>query len=515
MAPAKALGAEAAAKPDPEAVLRDTLVVRCEKRWARNFVPMAKAQLPKDDPMNDESRQVVLDVVVDRKGKFISVDVGTSSGVAGLDEAAKDIALDTGPVPKIDPALLSDDGNLHALWVFARKDGACADLQFRDVHLPAEQAIPTLLSQGRDARAFERLSEALAEGNDKAVGVFAHQWLKRLSVSKDKQVSLAGVAALAQTGNREAAAQLMALAEAGKLPPVYWKSMALGGQTICPVAKKALGDKNAEARVAALQALGARFDKTCVAAVAAVAVNTAAPADERILALAALAKTDSEEARAAAKKAMDDANVKVRAAAIRSWGQPDRGLRALYGLTAIMKDPNVTVRAAINAGIARSSGDKGLEQLYLVFKEKDPQIYEALSEELGQMNTEASAEMLRRFLKKDDPKIRRAAAAAVGRRSDRFARAVSGTLAAEADSSLKVLASHALPPADGDAVVAAIDPSQRRWAFGVLMDAGLRGPASKLLVAAWPQLAEDARLEWSSTWLMAAEPPSKVASSRP
>lgn len=513
--PAAALGAEVVAKPDPETALRETLVARCEKRWTRNFVPMAKAQLPANDPANDESRQVVLDVIVDRKGRFVSVDLGTPSGADGLDQAAKDIALDTGPVAKIDPALLSDDGNLHAVWVFARKDGACSDLQFRDVHLPPEQAIPTLISQGREARALERLAEAVADGNDKAVSVFGQHWLKRVSTSKDKQASLAGVAALAQTGNREAAAQLAALAEAGKLPPAFWQHLGLSGQAVCPVAKKALGDKSAEARAAALHALGVHFDKACLGTLAALAMNTTAPAEERILALAALAKSDSEEARVASKKAMDDANVKVRAAAIRSWAQPDRGLRALYGLTAIMKEPNVTVRAAINAGIARSSGDKGLEQLYLVYKEKDPQIYEALSEELGQMSTEASAEMLRRFLKKDDAKIRRAAAMAVGRRSDRFAKAVSATLTDDADPAFKVLASHAMAAADVDATVAAVDPKQRRWAFGLLLEAGLRAPASKLMLAAWPQLAEDARLEWIATWLMAGEPPSKVASSRP
>jgi len=515
MTPSVVSAAEAAAKPDPETALRETLISRCEKRWTRNFVPMAKSQLPANDPANDESRQVVLDLVADKKGKILSVEIGTPSGADSLDQAAKDIALDTGPLPKVDAKLLSDDGNVHALWVFARKDGACSDLQIRDVHLPADQAIPTLLTQGRDARALERLAEAVAEGNDKAVSVFGQQWLKRASTGKDKSVGLAALATLAESGNREAATQLAALAEAGKLPPAYWSHLARSGQSVCTVAKKALAEKAPDARMAALRALGIHFDKACLPAVASVAVNTSANADERVLALAALATTSGEEARAASKKAMNDTQPKVRAAAIRSWSQPDQGLRALYGLTAIMKEPNVLVRAAINAGIVRSSGDKGIEQLYLVFKEKDPVIYEALSDELGQMNTEASAEMLRRFLKKDEPKIRRFAAMALGRRSDRFARSVSATLVSETDAAIKVLASHAMQPAEIDPVLAGVDAKSARQVYGVLLDAGLRTVAAKQTLNVWGTLNDDTRMEWISTWLRAGEAPSKIASSRP
>ena len=511
LAPAVALGAESAAKPDPETALRDTLISRCEKRWTRNFVPMAKAKLPANDPVNDESRQVVLELVADRKGKVISVDVTTPSGADGLDQAAKDIAFDTGPLPKVDAKLLSDDGNVHAVWVFARKDGSCSDLQVRDVQLPVEQAVPALLSQGRDARAFERLTQALADGNDKALSAFGQHWLLRTAASKDKNLGLTATGALAAAGNREATAQLAALAEADRLPSALWPQLARSGKSVCPLAKKALADKNVDARFAALRALAVSFDKACVGVVAAVAVNQAAPADERILALVALAKTDAEEARVGSKKAMDDGQPKVRAAAIRSWAQPDRGLRALYGLTAIMKEPNVVVRAAINAGIVRSSGDKGIEQLYLVFKEKDPQIYEALAEELGQMSTEASAEMLRRFSKKDDARIKRAVGIALGRRSDRFARAASAPFAAEGDASLKLLASHAMTAEDIDAAVAGVDPKNAGWVYETLLQAGLRGPAAKLTLATWNSMNDHARVEWASSWLRGADAGMKVA----
>jgi hypothetical protein len=515
MTPSLVSAAEAAEKPDPETVLRETLIARCEKQWTRNFVPMAKAKLPANDPANDESRKVVLDLVADKKGKILSVDVGTSSGAESLDQAARDIALESGPISKLDSKLLSDDGNLHALWVFARKDGVCSDLQVRAITMPAEQAIPTLLTQGRDDRALERLAEAVAEGNDKAISVFGQHWLKRASNGKDKNVGLAALATLAESGNREAATQLVALAEAGNLPPAYWTHLARSGHSVCTVAQKALAETAPDARLAALRALGIQFDKACLPAVAAVAVDTKANADERVLALAVLATTSGEEARAASRKAMNDTQPKVRAAAIRSWAQADQGLKALYGLTAIMKEPNVLVRAAINAGIVRSSGDKGLEQLYLVFKEKDPAIYEALSDELGQMNTEASAEMLRRFLKRDEPKIRRFAAMALGRRTDRFARAVSATFVSETDVAMKVLAIHAMQPAEIESVVAGVDAKSARWVYGVLLDAGLRAIAAKQTLNVWGTLNDDSRMEWISTWLRAAEPPSKIASSKP
>lgn len=515
LAPLAALAAEAADEPDPREAMQRTLVERCEKRWTRNFIPMAKAQLPAEDPVNDEARTVLLDVVVDRKGKVLSADVTSSSGVKGLDEAARDIALDTGPYAPIEEGLLSDDGNLHVRWEFQRKDGLCDNAQIHDVQLPPVQAIPVLLSQGRQDRAWQRLAQAVAEDDDKAVSVFARHWLR--VAGKDKLIGQAAMAALAAGGDRDAAARLAALAEAEKLPVAFWQALPRAGQAVCPLAKKALGGKNAEARLAALRALGMHMEKACLGLVAAVASNAAAPVDERVTALKALAASDADEARTAAKKAMEDPNANVRAAAIRAWAQADTGKRALFALTPMLKDPSIAVRAAAHAGVARSSGDKGLEQLYLVYKEKDAQVYEALSEELAQMNTEASAEMLKKFLRKDDPRVKRAAALALSARGDRFARSAVEALAGDADPSLRLLAAHALGSAELQAAASEV-AGDEKGAFSIfqaLLKGGARRSAAALMFAALPAAKPDSRVEWLGSWLRAAEPPSSVASSRP
>ncbi|MCG5054770.1 MAG: energy transducer TonB [Myxococcales bacterium] len=499
---------------DPRDVLRSSLVERCEKRWTNNFVPMAKAQLPADDPVNDESRAVVLDVSVDRKGKLVRVDVLRPSGATGLDEAARDIVGDMGVFPRPDESLLSDDGHLHVSWSFARKDGRCDDVQVEDVHLPPEQAVASLLAQGRDQRALERLAEAVAVGHDKAVTLFARQWLKR--ARSDRKLGFEATGALASSGDREATLALVSLAAAGKLPPAFLPALARAGQAVCPMAQKALADKNPEARKAALSALGLHFDKACLGSVVALAVSTSTPVDERTAALRALAAADAEDARAAAKKAMDDPQPKIRAAAIRSWAQADMGRRALFGLTPLLKDPQMAIRAAAAAGIVRSSGDKGIEQLYLLYKEKDPQIFEAVAEELGQLATEASADMLKKLLRKDDPRIRRAAAAALARRGDRHALAAQTVLASESDVSLRVLGGQALNGAEAQGAAAALtEVASARWAYGLLVEAGQRSTAGHILIGHFAAVSDAARIDWLGTWLRAGEPPSNVASSRP
>lgn len=510
-------GAWAQALPEAAEVqeaLQRTMVERCQKRWTRNFVPMAKGQLPATDPVNDESKSVALEVVLDKKGKVVSADVATPSGATALDEAAREIALDTGPYPKVDERLLSDDGNLHVAWLFERQDGRCDDVQVRDVHLAPELAIPTLLAQARHERAWERLMEAVTANNDKAVTLFARHWLKLHS--KDKQVGTAALAALAQGGDREAATQLAAMAEAGKLPPALWPALVRAGQAVCPVAKKALGEKSADARLAALRALGMHFDKACVSAVAALASNVSSPTEERVLALHALGGSDADEARAAAKRAMDDPSATVRAAAMRSWAQPDTGRRALFAFTPLLKDPSGAVRAAAHAGVARSSGDKGLEQLYLVHKEKDVQVFEALCEELGQMNTEASAEMLKKFLRRDEPRVRRVAALALARRSDKFAQAAMATLTSDADPNMKILAAHALPMAEAQTLAGDVvrDAKVAAETFAALLQGKARLGAAALLTNAFPGANKAARVEWLAGWLRSAEPPANVASSR-
>jgi len=152
------------------------LHARVHSRWAENFLAMASAQLPKEHAVNDPTRRAVLEVVLAANGKLVSSRVQSGSGASEFDAAAVEVLESSGPFAASPEEALSDDGQAHLTWAFARDDRRCSELAVVDKVSPLAEAVPRLIEGKREREALRRVRAAADAG---ALEVFARAWLKR------------------------------------------------------------------------------------------------------------------------------------------------------------------------------------------------------------------------------------------------------------------------------------------------------------------------------------------------
>jgi TonB family protein len=475
------------------------LHAKVHKLWTDSFLAMAEGHLAKDHPINDRTRAAELALTLTVEGKLADVKVAKTSGSSDFDASALDVVKASAPFAVAPEDVLSDDGKVHVLWRFARDDRRCSGVSVQLGKLALEAAVPTLVAQGREALAIERLKEADEKDRLAAFSQLARAWLDRLE--DDKALVLQVAVANATAGDERGAERLrkaLNTDEAGIAAP----ALASLKVSLCDLLKERLADPQSKA--AALSVLSPFPDGECISAVAGLAQDRKAAVSDRVAAVVGLGAREEPEAKAALKELFKDAAAPVRAAAILAEARPGAGKGAVFRLTALLRDPSIEIRTAAAAALVRAGGEEALSQLFLLFKERDARAYEAVARELGALSGESSAQMLMRFVRKDDRRVQLAGARALARRQDPFAAKAQATLATSTDAELRFLAAPTLT-----------DPDQRKGAAGApegyawtdscvaLMQAGGKLAAVDWILAQFPKLGPEARVELMGAWLAA------------
>ena len=499
-------GDEPAVQGDEQALpyLR-ALHTKVHRLWADNFLAMAAAQLPKDHPINAPSRAASLDVVLSSAGKLIDVRVAKPSGSTEFDSSAMDVVKASAPFEVAPDDVLSDDGKVRLLWIFARDDRRCSGLTLAHRDLSLAEAVKAMVGQGRDSAALARLQKVDDAERLAGMDVFAREWLGGMENDKVLAVDVAAANALA--GDDRGAERLRKAAEKEPTFGVVHGLAALK-IPICPLIKGYLNKgKTAEARERFLWALSEGTDGECLTFAIDTAKNRTAGRMERTLALSSLGHSDSAEAKAAVKEVAKDPDPNIQAAAILAEAQPGAGKSAVFRLTPLLRDKSVAVRATAAAALVRVGGEAVLPQLFLVFKEKDPIVFTTLAPELAALSGAPSAEMLGRFLRKDDPSIRLAAARALASRRDPYAAKAQATLANSTNPELQLLAGPALVKDKRAAAIAAPTNESFAGSFAALLNGSGRIVAADWLLAQFDKLEPRTRVAMLGQWLGSGRAP--------
>lgn len=480
------------------------LHAKVHRLWADNFLTLASGQLPKDHPINLDTRAVELTLVVTSDGRLDKVTVTKASGAKDFDGAALDVVKSAAPFAAAPPETLSDDGRVHVRWTFARDDRRCSGLAVVHETSDLANALPQLVAQGREAVAIARIQEAPDKEREQAFTIFARAWLDRNEDDKDLALQVAMANAIA--GDPRGQERLRNAMERGQAIEMTARGLGALKVPLCAFVKDKLDGASSELRVAVLSALRYGLDGTCIAWAAAIAGDSQAERAERMAAIAALAGHEEPEATGVLRNLLKEKDPSLRAAATLAEARADSGRRALFRLTPQLRDDSIEVRAAAAAAIVRAGGESGLTQLFLLFKEKDSRPYEAVASELARLPGEDSAALLGRILRKDDRNIRLASARALARRSDPAAAKVQASLATSDDAELRFLAGDTQ---DADKRLAAASaPEGYVWteSYEALVAGNGKLAAVDWAVAHFSKLAPTVRIDVMGAWVGAHRP---------
>jgi TonB family protein len=482
------------------------LHTKVHRAWADSFLAMAAARLPKDHPVNLATRAVVVELVLARGGRLLGIEVTTPSGSSEFDTSALDVVRDNAPYGVAPEEVLSDDGNAHVLWTFARDDRQCSGLQVRDVQRPLPQAVRSLVAQGREHVAIQRLQAADSDAREQGFSSFAWAWLDRAEADQ----GLAVAAARAAGGDRAGEKRLRQAVEQGQDVDAAARGLARLAIPLCPLVKEKLEGPAGEARGAAVVALGFGLERECLPGVLAVANDRSAPESQRVAAAQALGTIDDPDARKTLQGLADNGSPGLRAVALLAGTRPGAGRGAVFRLTGLLHDPAPEVRGAAAVALLRTGGEAMVSQLFQFYKEKDPRPGESVAKELGTMKGEASAEMLGKLAHgKSDRRLRLAGARALAVRRDQAARKLQATLAGDHDAELSFLGSSELDALKRRAAASAPGGHVWRTSYAALAAGPGRLAASDWALAQFPKLDAAARVEIMAEWLAGAKPVEK------
>jgi len=480
------------------------LHAKVHRAWADNFLAMAAARLPSDHPVNLATRAVVVELVLARGGRLVSAEVSAPSGASEFDAAALDVVRENAPYGVAPEEVLSDDGNAHVLWTLARDDRRCSGLQVRNAQRPLSEAVRSLVAQGRESIAIQRLQAADDDAREQGFSSFAWAWLD--AAEADQGLAVAVAAARAAGGNRAGTEQLRQAVALGKQVETAARALARLAVPLCPLVKEKLEEPAGEARGAAVAVLRFGLEPECLPGVLAVAQDRSAPEPQRVAAAEALGTLDDPEARKSLLSLAKDAPSAIRAAALLAGTRPGAGRGAVIRLTGLLRDPAPEVRGAAAAALLRAGGEAMVPQLFQFFKEKDPRPSETVARELGTMKGGASAAMLGKLVRgKYDRRVRLASARALVVRRDPAARKLLAGLAGDGDAELRFLGAAA---ADAQKrLTAASAPQGHAWrsSYAALAAGPGRLAAADWALAQFPKLDAPARVEVAAAWLAEAK----------
>jgi hypothetical protein len=478
------------------------LHTKVHRAWADSFLAMATARLPKDHPVNLATRAAVVELVLARGGRLVSALVTSPSGSSEFDTSALEVVRDNAPYGVAPEEVLSDDGNAHVLWTFARDDRRCSDLRVREAQLPLPQAVRSLVAQGRDRAAIKRLQAAGDDAREQGFSSFVWAWLD----SAEAEQGLAVAAARAAGGDRAGVEKLRQAVAQGQEVETAAHALARFAIALCPLVKEQLAGPAGEARGAAVAALRLGLERECLPGVLAVANDRSASETERVAAAQALGTLDDPEAHKTLQGLANDAPPAIRAAALLAGTRPGSGRAAVFRLTGLLHDPAPEVRAAAAAALLRAGGEAMIPQLFQLYRDKDPRPGETVAKELGGMKGEASAEMLGKLVhSKGDRRVRLASARALVVRRDQAARKLQADLAGDKDAEVRFLGGAAVDAQKRLAAASAPEGHAWRASYAALAAGPGRLAAADWALAQFPKLDSAARVEIAAAWLAGAK----------
>src|SRR5205085_771485 len=120
------------------------------------------------------------ELVLDRNGDLVSLQVIRSGGLAGFDDAVKEILRDSVPFPSAPVDALSDDERVHLRWTFARDQRRCSDVTILRFEEPVAIAFPKLLRAHREEEIWRRARLARDAGTpiEPMLTMLASAWMK-------------------------------------------------------------------------------------------------------------------------------------------------------------------------------------------------------------------------------------------------------------------------------------------------------------------------------------------------
>ncbi len=513
VASGKALGADEPAVQGEGKTLTylSTLHAKVHRAWTDNFLAMAAARLPKDHPVNLSTRAVSLNVVLTATGALHGVEVGTFSGSAEFDSSAVDVVRINAPYVPAPEEALSDDGNVHLEWTFARDDRRCSGLTVKQVQSPLPEAMRSMVGQGREGNALSRLRAVSDEERPRGLGAFAQAWIERASEAQPVAVAVAR----ALSGDARDADKLRQAVEQGRDMEKAAAGLARLGLPICPLVKAKLEGPAGPGRGLALAALRAKLEAECLPGVLAVAKDKAAPEAQRVNAVEALATSSDPEAEKALQSLAKEGPARLRGAALLAAVRPGAGRGVVFRVTPLLNDRSPEVRAAASAALLRAGGESSVPQLFKIFREKDPRPGELVAKELASMKGEASAELLGKLARGKAPRrVRVACAAALATRGDEYAAKFLAALANDSDAELRFLASGKLDAEKRQVAVSVAEAQNWRDSYMAMADGPGRLAAADWAVAHFPKLDPATRVEVLAPWLGQAKPDEAKAAAK-
>jgi TonB family protein len=483
-----------------------SLHAKVHRAWADSFLTMAAAKLPKEHPVNLATRAVVLEVVLAPGGRLLNVEASTPSGAAEFDSSAVDVVRANVPYEPPPADELSDDGNLHLLWTFARDDRRCSGLQVKYAQRPLPEAVRSLVAQGREDVAIRRLQAADDEARAHAFSSFAWAWLDRANADQ----GLAVAAARTAGGDRAGADKLRQAVAQGHDVEAAAAALVRLAIPLCPLVKEKLAGPAREGRGVAVAALRLGLDRECLPGVLAVAKDRSAPEAQRVAAIEALGTLDDPEAQKVLHGLIKDPAPAIRGAGLLAGTRFGAGRGAVFRATGLLNDPAPEVRGAAAAALLRAGGEAMVAQVFRTLKEKDPRPGELVAKQLGAMKGEASVEMLGKLVRaKFDRRVRLVSAWALAQRKDEAAVKLLATLAGDQDPELRFLACAGADSQKRLAAASAPEAQAWRKSYAVLAAGRGRMAALDWALAQFPKLDQAARVEITSPWLAVAKPDGK------
>jgi hypothetical protein len=403
----------------PEALYLRKVHARVHSRWTDNFLRLVSEKLPASDAVNDPARAATVDLVFGADGQIVSLETAHGAGVAGFDDAAKEVLRDSIPFPWADVDLRSDDGLVHLRWTFARDERRCSGVTLVHFEEPLAIAIPKLIHDGREEEVLRRMRVARAAGApiDPMMTTLATAWVKAAISRPHATVAVAD--RLATLGDATGTTWLKTAVKRPEMALAAGRALAAHHVPICPIVGGMLGGMSggtsggtlgavaaakaptAAEQLTAANALASAGEAECAPGLIALLEDHKARTDARVAAAVALGAIANDDAtkKALAGAAKDDV-IAVRAAATLAGARPGSGRGKVFALVPPLRDPSPEMRAAAAAGIVRAAGDSNLDDLYVIFIDKDPRPSAAVATELDHLRTAEATKLLLRLLKR-------------------------------------------------------------------------------------------------------------------
>jgi len=239
-------------------------------------------------------------------------------------------------------------------------------------------------------------------GDVDAMAVFARTWLQRRFA--DRAADANAAAALARVGDRRQIERLRPALARPDTVVVAAQGLAALKVDLCALLDPVLRARDPEAVDAAMTALGevkaAPPGGACLATLAALVDDAAAPKPMRASALKTLALLDPTGARKRVLDKLADPAPELRAAAATAIAKPGGGRQMLYRLEPMLKDSSNDVRAAVAASLIRSCGEISFDYVRPLLKSNDDRPIAAMIAPLGELSSPESLELVDKILKR-------------------------------------------------------------------------------------------------------------------